>query len=226
MKNIIQYVALIFTTFIVSCKEDNFLDGNETTLTGSVMEGNFNTPIQGAKIYIWQYGRTNDLYKSQTFRQKIVDSAVTDNFGKYAVSFRGTTSAVSYKPDFQVGKEYYFMYPNKELERGSNNALHLVAYKACILKAKVVYSDNLPNPLNVHTYSEINPSWHLSTFKLYGPKVDTTLMITLIPNKANHITFNFFIGYNPVFYSEIIKPNLSLDTLFRSFNLSLKDFKR
>lgn len=225
MKNIIQYVALIFTTFIVSCKEDNFLDGNETILTGSVMEGNFNTPIQGAKIYIWQYGRTNDLYKSQTFRQKIVDSAVTDNFGKYAVSFRGTTSAVSYKPDFQAGKEYYFMYPTKELEREKNNTFDLVAYKACILKAKVVYSDNLPNPLNVRTYSEINPSWNLSTFKLNGPKVDTTIMIKLIPNKQNPITFFFFIGNNSVFYTETIKPSLSLDTLFRSFNLSSKDFK-
>lgn len=226
MKNIRIFGILILTIIIASCKEDTFLYSTDTTLTGSVKEGNSLTPIQGAKIYIWQYGKTNDLVKPQIFRQKIVDSAITDNLGKYAISFRSTTTAVSYKPDFGLGKEYYFTYPTKELERGSGNTFDLVAYKACILKAKVVYSDNLTPPLNVYTYSEINPSWNLSSLKLYGIKGDTTLMLKLIPNKGNLITFNFYNGCTPYFYSETINPNSSLDTVFRTFNLNLKEFKR
>jgi len=220
------FFFLVTICIVFSCKKDLFEKMSKTTVTGNIKDGNFRNPIQGAKVYIWQYGKTDDLIKSQTFREKLIDSAITDNFGNYTISFKSTNRAHAYKVHFTLNEEFYYPYPNQEIQRGTNNIFDFVAYKACILKATIAYSVHQVLPLNVYTHSEINPSWTLSSFKLNEVKRDTTLILKLIPNKENRLTFNFYEGNTPFFYSEIIKPNASFDTLVRRFDLDPEDFKR
>lgn len=226
MKNRILSIVFLLSIVFGSCKEDRLEKISETIVTGNIKEGNSLKPITGVKVYIWKYKRTDDFYKPQTYREKIVDSTVTDILGNYSVSFKSTVDAAYYMPNFELGREYYFMYPSIKLQRGMNNIYDLMAYQSCILKAIITYSDNPYPPLKVYNNSEVNPSWTLSSFTINRVKGDTTLFIKLIPNKENYLTFSYSNGYTPFFYSETIRPPRTLDTVFRNFNLNPISFKR
>lgn len=226
MNKIAKLFCFLVTICIFSCKADLFEKMSETTVTGSIKDGNFHTPIQGAKVYVWQYGKSGDLVKSQTFPEKIIDSAITNHLGKYTINFESSNRAHAYKAHFSLSKEFIYSYPSQEIQKGNNNIFDFAAYKTCVLKATIACSADQAYPLNIYTRSEINPDEPLFAFKLNEVKSDTTLMLKLIPNKNNSVVFTVYDGKSSFTYSETIRPNASLDTIVRRYDLDPKFFKR
>lgn len=223
--NIVLPIALFCAMFMISCKND-IEHLPDTIMRGTVMEGNLKTPISGAKVFVWENRTTGDYIKSHTYRYKVVDSALTDASGKYALKFKTSRFADSYEPGFQLSDGYYFKYPSEELQKSKENLVNLSAYKAVFLKARIVCFDNTYPPMTVQTSSQVNSSWRLSLFQFKNSSIDTTVMLKLIPNKNNDLWFSYYIGNTPYFYSGVINPPLLPDTLMKTFTLNLKDFHR
>jgi len=218
---LIYFMCLIF----ISCKKDNAV--TITTLSGTTVEGNSGLPIVDGKVYVWEYRQTNDLFKSQMIRHKLIDSVKTDKSGNYSLSFKSSESVGFYRANFQLSSNYYYQYvPEKNLVIGSGNVMNLTAYRASFLKARVIYSENPNPPLSVITFSDLNPSWTLSNHRLDKVKADTTLILKLIPNYPNTVYFIYSNGFNPFTYKETITPVNSIDTLVRTFNVNPKEFVR
>lgn len=222
---LIPVTVILFAVFVSACKS-NIEHVPDTVIRGTVLEGNLNTPISGAKVLVWEIRTTHDYIKSHTYRYKAVDSALTNAAGQYALKFKTSPFADSYEPGFQLSDGYYFKYPSENLQKGKENVVNLSAYKPIFLKARIVCSDNTNPPMTVQTRSQVNTSWTLSLFQFKNRSVDTTVILKLIPNKNNDLWFSYLIGNTPYFYSEVINPTLLPDTLMRTFTLNVKDFHR
>lgn len=189
---IISLVLLTIVTTLTSCRKDVPL-GTRVTASGIVFDSVKNKVLANAKLYLFGAHRT---FYGIYYSDGPLDSTVSDNNGKFSISFTADGKTIDYGLQLGVLEYGGYVY-NNQTNYVIDNTQPLFKFNYSTNVSNAVVRGRELNFTKIHLKVLRNP---FDTFLvrtsairqvtlLKGQSIDTTIFVRHLPNELNKIEY-------------------------------------